>query len=77
MLFITGLCFFKGHFPANFPLKHQQKDMRLALQMGESLEQPLHVAGAANEVSLLRLVFNYVTVGLIMSVERCFVNTKH
>jgi len=40
----------QGHFPANFPLKHQQKDLRLALQMGEVLEQPLHVAGAANEV---------------------------
>jgi len=48
---IKVLLLFKGHFPANFPLKHQQKDLRLALQMGESLEQPLHVAGAANEVT--------------------------
>ena len=27
-----------------------QKDMKLSLQIGEELEQPLHVAGAANEV---------------------------
>jgi len=45
-----GSAILEGHFPANFPLKHQQKDLRLALQMGERLEQPLHVAGAANEL---------------------------
>nr|CAB3249652.1 glyoxylate/succinic semialdehyde reductase 1 [Phallusia mammillata] len=45
-----GSAILEGHFPANFPLKHQQKDLRLALQMGEVLEQPLHVAGAANEL---------------------------
>lgn len=31
-----------------------QKDMKLALQIGEELEQPLHVAGSANEVSNIR-----------------------
>ncbi|XP_076810641.1 uncharacterized protein LOC143453254 isoform X2 [Clavelina lepadiformis] len=45
-----GAAILEGHFPASFPLKHQQKDMRLSLQMGEELEQPLHVAGAANEL---------------------------
>lgn len=45
-----GSAILEGHFPANFPLKHQQKDLRLALQMGEKLEQPLHVAGASNEL---------------------------
>uniref|UniRef100_H2YMD2 Cytokine-like nuclear factor N-PAC n=1 Tax=Ciona savignyi TaxID=51511 RepID=H2YMD2_CIOSA len=45
-----GAAILEGHFPANFPLKHQQKDLKLALQIGDDLEQPLHVAGAANEL---------------------------
>ena len=36
-------------FPPAFPLKHQQKDMRLALALGDELAQPLPVAAAANE----------------------------
>lgn len=35
-------------FSPAFPLKHMQKDMRLALAMGDSLGQPLHAAAAAN-----------------------------
>ncbi|GIL77665.1 hypothetical protein Vretimale_6780 [Volvox reticuliferus] len=31
-----------------FPLKHQQKDMRLALALGDEVEQPLPMAAAAN-----------------------------
>lgn len=38
----------RSHPPA-FPLKHQQKDMRLALQLGDELAQALPVAAAANE----------------------------
>ncbi|MEW5301760.1 MAG: hypothetical protein WDW36_004598 [Sanguina aurantia] len=33
-----------------FPLKHQQKDMRLALALGADLGQALPVAAAANEI---------------------------
>lgn len=39
-----------GNFEPNFPLKHQQKDLRLALAMGESVGQPLPVAAAVNEL---------------------------
>lgn len=45
-----GAAVLEGHFPANFPLRHMQKDLRLGLQIGEELEQPLHIAGAANEL---------------------------
>lgn len=45
-----GAAIMEGHFPASFPLRHMQKDMKLSLQIGEELEQPLHVAGAANEL---------------------------
>nr|XP_039255840.1 glyoxylate/succinic semialdehyde reductase 1-like isoform X1 [Styela clava] len=45
-----GAAVLEGHFPANFPLRHMQKDLRLGLQIGEELEQPLHIAGASNEL---------------------------
>jgi glyoxylate/succinic semialdehyde reductase len=38
----------KGEYPTAFPLKHQQKDLRLALELAESLAQTLPVAHAAN-----------------------------
>mmetsp|Transcript_16881 Transcript_16881/g.39262 ORF Transcript_16881/g.39262 Transcript_16881/m.39262 type:complete len:292 (-) Transcript_16881:139-1014(-) len=38
-----------GDFDPNFPLKHQQKDVRLALKLGDELAQPLPLASAANE----------------------------
>lgn len=37
-----------GPFPAAFPLKHAQKDLRLALALGDDAGQPLPVAAAAN-----------------------------
>ncbi len=37
-------------FETNFPLQHQQKDLRLAINMADSVDQPLHVGSAANEV---------------------------
>jgi len=41
-----------NHSPA-FPLKHQQKDMRLALALGDENAVSMPVAAAANEVTLL------------------------
>jgi glyoxylate/succinic semialdehyde reductase len=38
-----------GPFPPAFPLKHQQKDMRLALQLGDQLGVSMPVAAASNE----------------------------
>ncbi|KAK4269214.1 hypothetical protein QN277_022402 [Acacia crassicarpa] len=37
-------------YPTAFPLKHQQKDMRLALGLAESVSQSTPVAAAANEL---------------------------
>merc|ERR1719436_1147741 len=38
-----------GDFAPNFPLKHAQKDVRLALGLGDQLDQPMPVAAVANE----------------------------
>ncbi|XP_027344363.1 glyoxylate/succinic semialdehyde reductase 2, chloroplastic [Abrus precatorius] len=37
-------------YPTAFPLKHQQKDLRLALGLAESVSQPTPIAAAANEL---------------------------
>ncbi|ACN15974.1 putative oxidoreductase family protein [Desulforapulum autotrophicum HRM2] len=37
-----------GDFTTAFPLKHMQKDMRLALLLGDSYCQPLYTSSAAN-----------------------------
>lgn len=39
----------RSYAPA-FPLKHQQKDMRLALALGDQLGQAMPTAAAANEL---------------------------
>lgn len=39
----------QGAFAPAFPLKHMQKDMRLAVALGDALGQPLFTAAAANE----------------------------
>jgi len=40
----------EGAFPTAMPLQHMQKDLRLSLQMGDQLEQPLPLTATANEV---------------------------
>ena len=39
----------RGNFATAFPLKHMQKDLRLAVALGDRLQQPLHTAATANE----------------------------
>jgi glyoxylate/succinic semialdehyde reductase len=39
----------QGSFAAAFPLKHMQKDLRLAIALGDTLGQPLFCAASANE----------------------------
>lgn len=39
----------KDDYSPNFPLKHMQKDLRLAMLLGDELRQPLNVIAAANE----------------------------
>jgi 3-hydroxyisobutyrate dehydrogenase-like beta-hydroxyacid dehydrogenase len=48
MLQLKGPLMAGDNFTPAFPLKHMQKDMRLALQLGDSLSQPLDTSSAAN-----------------------------
>jgi len=50
MFKIKGAMLLQGDFPTSFPLKHMQKDLRLAVGMGEELGQPLHCTTAVNEL---------------------------
>merc|ERR1719436_608398 len=47
---LKGPKMLKGEFDPAFPLKHQQKDVRLAVDLGGKVGQPLPLAAAANEV---------------------------
>jgi 3-hydroxyisobutyrate dehydrogenase-like beta-hydroxyacid dehydrogenase len=55
MFRLKGPMMVEGGFPVAFPLKHMQKDMGLALLMGDENHQPLYTAGAAN-FSYLRAI---------------------
>jgi len=48
MFRLKGLQMVQKNFSPAFPLKHMQKDMRLALQLGDELGQSLFTTGAAN-----------------------------
>ncbi|MFC1827355.1 NAD(P)-dependent oxidoreductase [Thermodesulfobacteriota bacterium] len=48
MFRLKGPMMTEGRFTAAFPLKHMQKDMRLALLMGDENGQALFTSGAAN-----------------------------
>jgi len=48
MFRLKGPMMAEGRFPTAFPLKHMQKDMRLALLMGDENCQSLFTASAAN-----------------------------
>ena len=47
-----GKAIIDGGFPTHQPLQHMQKDLKLSLNMGDQLEQPLPLTASANEVSL-------------------------
>lgn len=50
MFSLKGPSMVKANYPTAFPLKHQQKDLRLALGLAESVSQPIPIAAAANEL---------------------------
>lgn len=50
MFALKGPQMIKGNYPPAFPLKHQQKDLRLALAAADAKGQPLAVAAAANDL---------------------------
>ncbi|KAH9373378.1 hypothetical protein HPB48_018431 [Haemaphysalis longicornis] len=45
-----GQAIIEGTFATSMPLQHLQKDLCLAISIGDQLEQPLPVTAAANEV---------------------------
>lgn len=47
---ILPVAIIKGEFPTHQPLKHMQKDLKLALGMADGLEQSLPITAASNEV---------------------------
>lgn len=49
MFKMKGPSMIQGSYPPAFPLKHQQKDMRLALALGDENSVSMPVAAAANE----------------------------
>ncbi|XVF26952.1 hypothetical protein REPUB_Repub14bG0064600 [Reevesia pubescens] len=50
MYSLKGPSMVKSNYPTAFPLKHQQKDLRLALGLAESVSQSTPIAAAANEL---------------------------
>ena len=50
MFKMKGAAIVKRSFPTAFPLKHMQKDLRLALQLGGQLGLPMHTTASANEL---------------------------
>lgn len=49
MFKMKGPSMLQSNYPPAFPLKHQQKDMRLALALGDENAVSMPVAAAANE----------------------------
>lgn len=49
MFQLKGSAISQGNFATAFPLKHMQKDLRLAVALGDRLDQPLTGAATANE----------------------------
>ncbi|KAL0396997.1 UNVERIFIED_CONTAM: Glyoxylate/succinic semialdehyde reductase 2, chloroplastic [Sesamum calycinum] len=50
MYSMKGPSMVQSLYPTAFPLKHQQKDLRLALGLAESVSQATPIAAAANEL---------------------------
>lgn len=50
MMIGKGMAIIEGGFPTSHPLQHMQKDLKLSLQMGDQLDQPLPLTASANEV---------------------------
>jgi len=50
MMVEKGKAILEGAFPPAHPLQHMQKDLKLSLNMGDQLEQPLPLTATANEV---------------------------
>ena len=62
---------FMSQFDSRFPLRHQQKDMRLAIGMADEVEQPLHVTASANEVTAVGHMLSAKVVVVILFSNIC------
>jgi glyoxylate/succinic semialdehyde reductase len=51
MFKMKGATMLKDKFDPAFPLKHQQKDMRLALALGDDVGVSMPIAAVSNEVT--------------------------
>lgn len=60
MFKLKGPTMLQGSYNPAFPLKHQQKDMRLALALGDENAVAMPVSAAANEVCAFLLTFPYL-----------------
>ncbi len=49
MFRLKGGSMTRGDFTVAFPLKHMQKDLRLAVALGDQIRQPLFITAATNE----------------------------
>lgn len=52
MFKLKGPAMIENRYPPAFPLKHQQKDMRLALSLGDEQAVSMPIAAASNEVKI-------------------------
>jgi len=60
MFKLKGPTMLQNSYSPAFPLKHQQKDMRLALALGDENAVSMPIAAAANEVKLFFKYFLFV-----------------
>lgn len=63
----------QGNFKPDFYLKYIQKDLRLAIALGDSVNHPTPMAAAANEVRVVKCSDVFIS---IYSTEP-FVNQRH
>jgi glyoxylate/succinic semialdehyde reductase len=61
MFKLKGPTMLQGSYNPAFPLKHQQKDMRLALALGDENAVAMPVSAAANEVRLCPNLFSFLS----------------
>ncbi|XAR67610.1 hypothetical protein NMG60_11002440 [Bertholletia excelsa] len=77
MYSMKGPTMVQSLYPTAFPLKHQQKDLRLALGLAESVSQPTPIAAAANELYKLAKSYGLSDQDFSAVLEALKVNLKN
>lgn len=65
-----------GRHPTAFPLKHQQKDLRLVLELGQAAGQELPVAAAVNKLYEAALASGHADADFSAVLEALLQNRK-